>query len=78
MGFLAATWWIWLIVAALCFIFIFVSQAFRMKKIFESDHDDDLFRGFFSNMIVVGIVGSLGWICGILFIIGVVALFVLS
>jgi len=78
MEFFAATWWIWLIAAVLCFTFIFIGQIVRMKKIIDSDFSDRTFSSFFSNMIWIGVIGSLGWICAILFIVGLISFFVLA
>ena len=77
MGFLATTWWIWIIAAMLCFLYIVVGQIIKMKKFFNSDFNDGSFSGFFNNMLWMIIVGAAGWVCAILFVIGVIAAFVL-
>lgn len=69
MAFLAATWWVWLIVAAVLFLVVIMMQVAKMKSMisYGSDHPK-LFSGI-GIMMVCSFTAS---ICFILFLIGII------
>ncbi len=75
MEFLAGTWWLWLIVAVVCYGYVCLNQLMRMKRMFHSDFDDT-FKNFFSGLIPMILLGLAGSVCFILFIVGIVAKFI--
>lgn len=73
-GFVASFWWAWLVLAAVCWCYIALNQARRIKKVMNSGFNDadQTFGAFFKGLVPMMLVAIVGTIFFLLFIIGVI------
>ncbi len=77
MEFLAGTWLIWLIVAVVLLGYVLVNQIGRMRRMWKSDFDE-MEQSFFAGLAPMILATLAAAVSFILFIIGIVAKFVLG
>ena len=77
MEFLAGTWLIWLIVAVVLWGYVFINQINRMRGMWKSDFDK-AGKAFFAGLVPMILAALVATVCFVLFIVGIIAKFVLS
>lgn len=75
MEFIATYWYLWLVIMVVSGGYAICNQITRMKGFADSaiEHDaGSMFKGFFSNIVSLGISALIAWTGGILLLIAVI------